>query len=117
MVKLLVFVVTLFIFAHIFKNYTRSFLDGAIGNIDNLTMETTHNALSVGQLLVDAVHIRIDGSIAQAHGLQPLSTDFVELEGVNQKADNLIRRTLEELFGRSQLRYQGYIGDLYTLVS
>ena len=79
-------------------------------------MQTAHNALSVSQLVINTFHIGISRSIGQAHGFQTLAADFVQLERVNQQADNLIRRHLEKLLGRSQLRYQRHVGNLNLLM-
>ena len=61
--------VAFLVLANVVQNNTGSFFNRTVGNIDNLAVQAAHNALCIGQLLVDAVHIRIYSGIAQSHGL------------------------------------------------
>ena len=67
-------------------------------------MDATHNAFCIFQLFANAFHICVNSTVGKAHGFQAFSTNFVKLEGVNQKANNFVRRNLEQFFRRSKFR-------------
>ena len=78
------------VFLYVIKYHARRFFNGAVRYINNLAVHAAHNRLGVFQLLADAPYIGIVRAVAEAHRFQTLAADFVQLERVNQKADNFV---------------------------